>query len=108
MGDTVPQQLRLFVQATRYVVDIDRKPSVPSPTATPMTKAEATHTLSLGAVGVPLQAVALQFPMRHPGVGTVVVGASNPREIEENVAAATFPVPDEIWAEVEERMRHRA
>ena len=53
-------------------------------------------------------AVALQFPMRHPGVGTVVVGASNPREIEENVAAATFPVPDEIWAEVEERMRRRA
>jgi D-threo-aldose 1-dehydrogenase len=55
-----------------------------------------------------VQAVALQFPMRHPGVGTVVVGASNPREIEENVAAATFPVPDEIWAEVEERMRPRA
>jgi hypothetical protein len=27
---------------------------------------------------------------------------------EENVAAATFPVPDEIWAEVEERMRRRA
>jgi len=40
--------------------------------------------------------------------GTVVVGASYPREIEENVAAATFPVPDEIWAEVEERMRRRA
>lgn len=58
--------------------------------------------------GVPLQAVALQFPMRHPGVGTVVVGASYPREIEENVAAATFPVPDEIWAEVEARMRRRA
>lgn len=58
--------------------------------------------------GVPLQAVALQFAMRHPGVGTVVVGASYPREIEENVTAATFPVPDEIWAEVEERMRRRA
>jgi len=58
--------------------------------------------------GVPLQAVALQFAMRHPGVGTVVVGASYPREIEENVAAATFPVSDEIWAEVEERMRRRA
>lgn len=55
--------------------------------------------------GVPLQAVALQLAMRHPGVGTVVVGASAPREIEENVAAATFPVPEEIWAEVAERMR---
>jgi aryl-alcohol dehydrogenase-like predicted oxidoreductase len=45
---------------------------------------------------------------RHPGVGTVVAGASYPLEIEENVAAATFPVPDEIWAEVEGRMRRRA
>lgn len=58
--------------------------------------------------GVPLQAVALQFAMRPPGVGTVVVGASSPREIEENVAAATFPVPDEVWREVEERMRRAA
>jgi aryl-alcohol dehydrogenase-like predicted oxidoreductase len=55
--------------------------------------------------GVPLQAVALQFAMRHPGVSSVVVGASLPREIEENVSAATFPLPEAIWADVEERMR---
>ncbi len=55
--------------------------------------------------GVPLQAVALQFTMRQAGVSTVVVGASAPREIEENVTAATLPLPDAIWAEVEERMR---
>ena len=81
----------------------------------PMTNERlAVHPDALGARewwlwtrrrGVPLQAVALQFPMRHPQVGTVVVGASNPREIEENVAAATFAVPDEIWAELDERMR---
>jgi D-threo-aldose 1-dehydrogenase len=53
---------------------------------------------------VPLQAVAVQFVMRQPGVSSVVVGASSPREIEENVHAATFPLPDEIWAEVDERM----
>ena len=55
--------------------------------------------------GVPLQALALQFAMRHPGVSSVVVGASLPREIEENVSAATFPLPEAIWADVEERMR---
>lgn len=58
--------------------------------------------------GVPLQAVALQFAMRHPGVGSVVVGASLPREIEENIGAATVALPDEIWAEVEDRMRRAA
>lgn len=55
--------------------------------------------------GVPLQAVALQFAMRHPGVSTVVVGASSPREIEENVAAATHPLPSGVWDDVEQRMR---
>ena len=58
--------------------------------------------------GVPLQAVALQFAMRHPGVSSVSVGARSVREVEENIAAATFPIPDEIWAEVEERVRRRA
>jgi aryl-alcohol dehydrogenase-like predicted oxidoreductase len=53
---------------------------------------------------VPLQAVALQFAMRHPGVGSVVVGASTPREVEENVSAANFPLPESIWTEVDERM----
>lgn len=54
---------------------------------------------------VPLQAVAIQFAMRYPGVGSVVIGASSPREIEENVSAAIYPLPEDIWAEVEERMR---
>lgn len=54
---------------------------------------------------VPLQAVALQFAMRHPGVSTVVVGASSPREVEENVSAAAFPLPESVWADVEDRMR---
>ena len=57
---------------------------------------------------VPLQAVAIQFAMRNPGVSSATVGASSVREVEENVAAATFPLPDGIWAEVEERIRHRA
>lgn len=55
--------------------------------------------------GVPLQALALQFAMRQPGVSTVVVGASSPQEIEENVSAATHPLPESIWAEVEQRMQ---
>jgi aryl-alcohol dehydrogenase-like predicted oxidoreductase len=55
--------------------------------------------------GVSLQALALQFAMRQPGVSTVVVGASAAHEIEDNVICATTPLPEGIWAEVEERMR---
>jgi aryl-alcohol dehydrogenase-like predicted oxidoreductase len=54
---------------------------------------------------VPLQAVAVQFAMRQPGVSSVVVGASSPQEVEQNVSAATFALPESIWAEVEARMR---
>jgi aryl-alcohol dehydrogenase-like predicted oxidoreductase len=56
---------------------------------------------------VPLQAVAIQYGMRHPGVSSVLIGARSSREVEENIAAATFPVPDEIWAEVEGMIRSR-
>lgn len=54
---------------------------------------------------VPLQALALQFAMRHPGVSSVVVGARSAREVEENVAAATLRIPEDVWAEVDERIR---
>lgn len=54
--------------------------------------------------GVPLQAVALQFVLRHPGVTSVVVGASSPAEVEQDVAAVTADLPDELWDEVEERL----
>ena len=46
--------------------------------------------------------------MRQPGVSRVVVGASSPKEIEENVFSATFLLPDAIWDEVDERMRRAA
>jgi aryl-alcohol dehydrogenase-like predicted oxidoreductase len=46
--------------------------------------------------------------MRQPGVSSVVVGASSPKEIEENVFSSTFPLPEGIWDEVDERMRRAA
>jgi aryl-alcohol dehydrogenase-like predicted oxidoreductase len=57
---------------------------------------------------LPLQAVAIQFVMRQPGVSSVVVGASSPKEIEENVFSATFPLPPDIWHEVDARMSRTA
>jgi D-threo-aldose 1-dehydrogenase len=50
--------------------------------------------------GVPLPAAALQFPLRHPAVVTVLVGCRTPGEIAEDVRLAGLDVPDELWSEL--------
>ncbi|GAA1572340.1 MULTISPECIES: aldo/keto reductase [Kribbella] len=49
------------------------------------------------AYDVPLLAAALQFPLRHPAVPAVVVGARSPREIAEAVAWHSLTVPEAFW-----------
>ncbi|MEV0479738.1 aldo/keto reductase [Streptomyces sp. NPDC050508] len=53
------------------------------------------------AHGVPLAAAALQFPLRHPAVTGVVLGARSPLEVTENIAHATVEIPAELWAELD-------
>lgn len=55
---------------------------------------------SCARYGVPLAAVAIQFPLRHPAVTSVVVGARSAAEIEEDAALLAVPVPDALWAEL--------
>ncbi|MFE7469132.1 aldo/keto reductase [Streptomyces sp. NPDC057499] len=47
--------------------------------------------------GVPLTAAAIQFPLLHGAVGSVVLGCRSAAEVTANAAAARFPVPDELW-----------
>ena len=46
----------------------------------------------------PLRAAAVQFPLRHDAVTSVLVGVRSPEEIADDLAMATFPVPDALWA----------
>ncbi|MFD7868796.1 aldo/keto reductase [Streptomyces sp. NPDC059783] len=46
---------------------------------------------------VPLTAAAVQFPLLHPAVSSVVLGCRSAREVTANAAAARFPVPDALW-----------
>jgi D-threo-aldose 1-dehydrogenase len=46
---------------------------------------------------VPLAAAALQFPLRVPGVDTVLVGARTAAEIDEDADLLDLPIPDELW-----------
>ena len=50
--------------------------------------------------GVPLAAAALQFPLGHPAVVSVIPGASSPAQQARTVAAFTHPIPADLWAEL--------
>jgi D-threo-aldose 1-dehydrogenase len=49
---------------------------------------------------VPLKAAALQFPLAHPAVASVVPGARTEDEVEENFQAVSFRIPDEFWSDL--------
>lgn len=50
--------------------------------------------------GVPLPAAAVQFPLRHPAVASVVAGTRDPGQVAEAVARLAAPVPDPLWREL--------
>lgn len=45
--------------------------------------------------------LAIQFCLRQPLIATNLSGSKNAIEIEQNFAAATTPVPDEVWEELQ-------
>jgi D-threo-aldose 1-dehydrogenase len=50
--------------------------------------------------GVPLRAAAIQFPLAHPAVTAVVVGARTPSEVDEAVAGLSRQIPADLWADL--------
>jgi D-threo-aldose 1-dehydrogenase len=50
---------------------------------------------------VPLIAAAVQFPMRHPAVTSVVTGPRNFSELQTYAESFDFPIPDSVWADLE-------
>jgi D-threo-aldose 1-dehydrogenase len=49
---------------------------------------------------VKLSAAALRFVYAHPAVSTVLLGAENPAEAEQNIAAISVTIPEAFWAEL--------
>lgn len=58
--------------------------------------------------GVPLAAAALQFPLRHPAVSGVVVGARSAEEVLANAGHAALRIPEALWADLDEPPREEA
>jgi D-threo-aldose 1-dehydrogenase len=50
--------------------------------------------------GVPLAAAALQFPLAHPAISSIIPGALSRGVVAANVAALQAEVPADLWAEL--------
>jgi D-threo-aldose 1-dehydrogenase len=57
---------------------------------------------------VPLVAAALQFPLGHPSVASVIPGAVTPAQVKQNLAAINRPIPADLWAELKHEKLLRA
>ncbi|MFZ9441471.1 MAG: aldo/keto reductase [Candidatus Nanopelagicaceae bacterium] len=51
--------------------------------------------------GISLTAAAIQFPLRHPAVTTVLTGSRSAAELRANVADFDADIPDSVWSELE-------
>jgi D-threo-aldose 1-dehydrogenase len=50
--------------------------------------------------GVPLKAAAVQFPLAHPAVVSIVAGVRQVDHLEEYPALFRLPIPSDLWAEL--------
>ncbi len=49
---------------------------------------------------VPLAAAAIQFPLAHPAISSVVVGVATPEEVKQNIELMNVDIPSELWQEL--------
>jgi D-threo-aldose 1-dehydrogenase len=47
--------------------------------------------------GVPLRAAAVRFPLRHPAVASVLIGARNPDEMRDALRLREMDIPAQLW-----------
>jgi D-threo-aldose 1-dehydrogenase len=64
-----------------------------------MTRARALEEICLRH-GVPLRAAALQFPLGHPAVASVLIGMRSPAEVADAVAMARLEIPGQVWRDM--------
>lgn len=49
---------------------------------------------------VPMKAAAIQFPLAHPAVASVIPGARSVDELAENFRLLSHPIPAELWTDL--------
>ena len=54
------------------------------------------------AHAVPLAAAALQFPLAHPAVVSVIPGMASPRQVADAVRLMALPIPAALWSDLKQ------
>jgi D-threo-aldose 1-dehydrogenase len=71
------------------------------PAPRPMLKRARALADVCDSAGISLPHAALQFPLRHPAVASVVVGLSTLPQIDAAVEGLRMPIDDEVWARLD-------
>ena len=72
--------------------------------APPTVQAKVRGLQSVAAAhGVPLPAAALQFPLAHPAVASIIPGAAKPAEVTQNAELLGMAIPDAFWADLKQK-----
>ena len=53
--------------------------------------------------GVDLATAALQFPLAHPSIASIVAGAIDPDEVSQNATRMSVRIPAALWAELKQQ-----
>jgi D-threo-aldose 1-dehydrogenase len=85
----------ILVTGARDGATYDYKPA-PAPVLDKVRRIEAVCRRH----GVDLATAALQFPLGHPRLASIVAGATKPAEVRENAARMTAPIPADLWREL--------
>lgn len=72
------------------------------PAPEPLVRRAQRLAATCARFGVPLRAAAIQFPLAHPAVTTVVVGARSPAEVDDNLDLLQRTIPPELWVALRE------
>lgn len=65
-----------------------------------ISKARAIHQ-AIKPYSVPVTAVGLQFPLRHPSVKAILTGARTGAELKSNLKDFDLELPSELWSDLE-------
>ena len=70
--------------------------------ATPAVRRRVAHLATLcDEAGLPMRAVALQFPLRHPGIDVMLLGPASTAELEDSLAMLQIDIPEDFWMAME-------
>ncbi|QCP00065.1 aldo/keto reductase [Arthrobacter sp. 24S4-2] len=72
-----------------------------APASDAMTARARRIAATCQAHGLSLPDAALQYPLRHPSVLSVVVGTRSTSHVDSSLERFLTPIPDELWAELD-------